>query len=145
MGFIDRFNRTTDGSKGFICPLGQICQVCVFISCILGVSLTLLQESSENPHNNGEQFDNILGAALQIVIIASANGWASNMYSMMAADFFVSSIFFIVCIIVLNFWLLNLFVAVITQSFAATREETKRSAFGAERYANSLIVVGCMF
>lgn len=55
------------------------------------------------------------------------------MYSMMAADFFVSSIFFIVCVIVLNFWLLNLFVAVITQSFGATREETKRSAFGAER------------
>jgi uncharacterized membrane protein len=104
-----------------------------------------VQESSQNPHQNSEQFDNILGAALQIIIVASANGWASNMYSMMAADFFISSIFFIACIIVLNFWLLNLFVAVITQSFGATREETKRSAFGAEGYVIDLTLMNCLF
>jgi uncharacterized membrane protein len=78
------------------------------------------------------QFDNILGAALQIIIIASANGWSTNMYAMMSSEFFISSAFFIICLIVLNFWLLNLFVAVITQSFGASRAETKRSAFGAE-------------
>ncbi|KAG8827931.1 calcium channel protein [Serendipita sp. 401] len=101
--------------KGFICPLGQICR-----------------EKNQNPSSNAEQFDNIFGAALQIIIIASANGWSGNMYSMMSTDFFISCIFFILCLIVLNFWLLNLFVAVITQSFGATRAETKRSAFGAE-------------
>jgi hypothetical protein len=73
-----------------------------------------------------------LTAALQIIIVASANGWSSVMYAMMSSEYFISCIFFILCIIVLNFWLLNLFVAVITQSFGATREETKRSAFGAE-------------
>jgi hypothetical protein len=35
------------------------------------------------------------------------------MYAMMDADFFASCIFFIICVIVLNFWLINLFVAVI--------------------------------
>ena len=53
------------------------------------------------------------------------------MYSMMDAEFFVSCFFFIVCIIVLNFWLINLFVAVITNTFSAIRADTKKSAFGA--------------
>jgi len=53
------------------------------------------------------------------------------MYSMIDSEFFFSCIFFIVAIIVLNFWLINLFVAVITNSFAAIRSETKKSAFGA--------------
>ena len=56
------------------------------------------------------------------------------MYSMMDAEFFVSCFFFIVCIIVLNFWLINLFVAVITNTFSAIRKDTKKSAFGAAPY-----------
>lgn len=56
------------------------------------------------------------------------------MYAMVDAEFFVSSVFFIVCIIVLNFWLINLFVAVITNTFSAIRSDTKKSAFGAAPY-----------
>jgi hypothetical protein len=50
---------------------------------------------------------------------------------MIDAEYFVSCLFFITAIIVLNFWLINLFVAVITNTFAAIRSETKKSAFGA--------------
>ena len=53
------------------------------------------------------------------------------MYQMIDAEFFISCFFFIVAIIVLNFWLINLFVAVITNTFAAIRSETKKSAFAA--------------
>lgn len=53
------------------------------------------------------------------------------MYSMIDAEFFVSCFYFIVCIIVLNFWLLNLLVAVITNTFSAIRSDTQKSAFGA--------------
>ena len=56
------------------------------------------------------------------------------MYQMMDAEFFVSCFFYIVCIIVLNFWLINLFVAVITNTFSAIRSDTKKSAFGAAPY-----------
>ncbi|TBU26428.1 Ion transport protein-domain-containing protein [Dichomitus squalens] len=100
--------------KGYICPLGQICM-----------------ENNDNPEANMESFDVIYYAALQVVIVSSANGWSGMMYQMMDAEFFVSCFFYIVCIIVLNFWLINLFVAVITNTFSAIRSDTKKSAFGA--------------
>ncbi|KAA1473328.1 hypothetical protein DENSPDRAFT_779605 [Dentipellis sp. KUC8613] len=100
-------------SKGYICPLGQVCK------------------EEDNPESGIESFDTIYFAALQVVIVASANGWSPLMYSMIDAEFFVSCFFFIICIVVLNFWLINLFVAVITNTFSAIREETHKSAFGA--------------
>ncbi|KAJ7583970.1 Ion transport protein-domain-containing protein [Mycena floridula] len=101
-------------SKGYICPLGQTCK-----------------EDANNPNDNVESFDTIYYAALQVVIVASANGWSPLMYSMIDSEFFVSCFFFILCVIVLNFWLINLFVAVITNTFSAIRKETSKSAFGA--------------
>ncbi len=62
--------------------------------------------------------------------------WSGLMYQMMDAEFFVSCFFYIVCIIVLNFWLINLFVAVITNTFSAIRSDTKKSAFGAAPYVH---------
>lgn len=53
------------------------------------------------------------------------------MYNMIDAEFFVSCMFFIICILVLNIWLMNLFVAVITNTFQAIRSQTQKSAFGA--------------
>lgn len=102
-----------------------------------------------NPESNIESFDTIYYSALQVFIVASSNGvrptffsfeihpdnpvvqWSPIMYNMMDAEFFVSCLFFITCIVVLNFWLINLFVAVITNTFSAIRLGTKKSAFGA--------------
>jgi hypothetical protein len=51
------------------------------------------------------------------------------MYAMIDAEYMVSSLFFIVCLVLLNFWLMNIFVAVIVDTFGNIREETKQSAF----------------
>lgn len=51
------------------------------------------------------------------------------MYNMMDADFFVSCLYFIVCLIVLNYWLINMFVAVITNTFGSIMDNTQHSAF----------------
>ncbi|KAI0698022.1 Ion transport protein-domain-containing protein [Cytidiella melzeri] len=120
-GFINRFNETTNSTKGFVCPLGQICR-----------------EGSSNPFENVESFDTIYYSALQVFIVSSANGWSPLMYSMMDAEFFISCFFFIVCVIVLNFWLINLFVAVITNTFSAIRKDTHKSAFGAAPIAPTI-------
>ncbi|KAH9058095.1 hypothetical protein EDB87DRAFT_1628217 [Lactarius vividus] len=50
------------------------------------------------------------------------------MYSMVDAEFFISCFFFIICIM-LNFWLINLFIVVITNMLSAIREETQKSTF----------------
>ncbi|KAG8926488.1 calcium channel protein, partial [Tulasnella sp. 417] len=124
-GHIDSFSMEATGyytfqgemtlaPKGFICPLGQVCQ-----------------EQDSNPHNGIQSFDNILLGALQVVTIAGAKQWSPSMYRMMDSDFRTASIFFIVCIIILNFWLVNLFVAVIISAFRYIRVQAKKSGFGA--------------
>jgi hypothetical protein len=55
-GYLSLSNQTISDGKGYICPLGQICK------------------ERENPLNNIESFDTIYFAALQVIIIASANG-----------------------------------------------------------------------
>ncbi|KAF8509855.1 Ion transport protein-domain-containing protein [Hysterangium stoloniferum] len=122
-GYIPNNNNSSgDFGKGFVCPLGQVCQ-----------------EQSSNPSDNLESYDNVFLATLQVIVIASANAWSSNMYSMIDAEFFVSCIFFIVCIVVLNFWLINLFVAVITNTFQAIRSQTRKSAFGATQSDKAIV------
>lgn len=141
-------------AKGYTCPLGQVCQVCCltfFLNCY--DLINLLEQEGSNPNGGVESFDNIYYAALQVVVVTSANTvcflllllslviqfdiglissqWSSIMYSIIDAEFFVSCFFFIICILVLNFWLINLFVAVITHTFSAIRDDTQKSAFGA--------------
>jgi hypothetical protein len=53
------------------------------------------------------------------------------MYRAMDSDYFSSSLFFLVALVVLNFWLINLLVAVVVNTFKDIRAETRRSAFGA--------------
>ncbi|KAI0321538.1 Ion transport protein-domain-containing protein [Amylostereum chailletii] len=108
--YIDRNGRPGGAPKGYICPLGQ---------------------EADNPESGLESFDTIYLSVLQVFITSSANGWSPLMYSMIDAEYFVSCFFFIVCLVVINFWLLNLFVAVITNTFSAIRGETHKSAFGA--------------
>lgn len=53
------------------------------------------------------------------------------MYTVIDSEYFLCCFFFITCIVVLNFWLINLFVAVITNTFFAIREVSHKSAFSA--------------
>ncbi|KAH8919447.1 hypothetical protein BT69DRAFT_1246450 [Atractiella rhizophila] len=108
-------NVPVEGGKGFICPLGQLCI------------------EATNPNNGTQSFDHIFAASLQVIVISSANTWTTLMFSMMDADFFASSLFFIICVIILNFWLVQLFIAVITNTFATITEETKQSAFASHQ------------
>ncbi|KZW03268.1 hypothetical protein EXIGLDRAFT_664412 [Exidia glandulosa HHB12029] len=121
-GYISREGIPIDSHrKGYTCPLGQVCR-----------------ERGSDPHVNLEAFDDIVLAALQVMIIAGANGWSPVMFAAIDGEYFISSLFFIVCLVILNFWLINLFVAVITNTFAAIRAQTKKSAFGADIHSGLL-------
>ncbi|KAK4687032.1 voltage-dependent calcium channel, partial [Tremellales sp. Uapishka_1] len=108
-------------AKGYVCPMGQTCQTQAF-----------------TPDDNSQSFDNIFSALINVIVIASVNTWSPLMYSAMDSDFYSSSLYFIVAVIVLNFWLINLLVAVVVNTFKDIRADTKRSAFGADE---SLIAV----
>lgn len=108
----DHFGDAVGSVKGFTCPPPQICAI-----------------ADENLAT-GQTFDNVLGSALQVFIISSANGWSPNMFDMMDSDYFAASLFFIIGLVVLNFWLSQLGIAIIISSFHDVRAETRRSAFG---------------
>ena len=93
----------------------------------------MCQEQSSNPQENAQSFDNIATSLLEVVILISSNNWSNTMYDMIDADYYASCIYFIVGIIILNFWLANLFVAVIANSFATLTARTQRSAFADQK------------
>ncbi|CAJ0758344.1 19752_t:CDS:10, partial [Entrophospora sp. SA101] len=97
--------------KGFICPLGQICM------------------ETSNPYNKMISFDNFGVSMILVFVISSIQNWSYLMYSTMDSEYGISCLYFIVAVIILNFWLVNLFVAVITKMFAKIRDDTSHSAF----------------
>lgn len=74
-------------------------------------------------------FDNIIASLLQVVIITGGNGWADILYQIADAESFAASLYFIAVVILLNYWLANIFVAIIVEMFSSIREESKHSAF----------------
>ncbi|RUS24573.1 hypothetical protein BC938DRAFT_473379 [Jimgerdemannia flammicorona] len=61
------------------------------------------------------------------------------MYDIMDAEYSFTCIYFIVIVVVMNFWLINLFIAVITEMFAKIREDSEGSAFTTAREKGSRI------
>lgn len=151
VGFKTLSGENASATKGYICPLGQICQVYRFLLSPTHSS-DLFPAGVCEPEGEyskfrcdmvcsptgcyychckrGEEYLTIRYCAYTHVRIVD-DQWTPLMYAMIDSEFFVSCFFFIICVVVLNFWLINLFVAVITNTFAAIRSETKKSAFGA--------------
>lgn len=102
------------GGKGFLCPKGSY--------CIEG----------ENPYQDTKSFDNILQSLELVFVVMSSNTWSDLLYTVADTDYLVSSLFFIVGILILSLWLISLLIAVITSSFQIIREESKTSAFTGE-------------
>ncbi|CAI2169741.1 19144_t:CDS:10 [Funneliformis geosporum] len=99
------------GGKGFICPIGQICM------------------EVGNPYGGLASFDNVFFSMILVFVISTIQNWTELMYNVMDSEFDFVSVFFIMTVIILNFWLINLFVAVITKMFAKIREDSSHSAF----------------
>jgi hypothetical protein len=111
--FIDEFNQSSKIAKGFACPVNS--------KCIIG----------ENPYNGRVSFDNVLQSMQSVFVIMSANTFTDLMYYTMDSDSMAASLFYITAIFVLVVWLVNLFVAVIINSYQMEDEtrEPKTSWF----------------
>lgn len=102
--------------KGYLCPPGSMCI-----------------EGKDNPFNNTMSFDDILHSIELVFVIMSSNTFSDIMYYTTDSDFLPAALFFASGILILSLWLVNLLVAVITHSFQVIREESKRSAFAAQK------------
>lgn len=110
---LDRPGGPNEG-KGFLCPVGSLCV------------------EGENPFNDTQSFDDILQSLELVFVIMSSNTWSKLLYTMADTDYLISSLFFIVGIVILSLWLISLLIAVITSSFQIIREESRTSAFTGE-------------
>ncbi|ORX87533.1 hypothetical protein K493DRAFT_341473 [Basidiobolus meristosporus CBS 931.73] len=104
-------------SKGYICPHGQICT------------------TMENPEHGLVSFDNIFYATLNVFVVIATEGWTDIMYYAMDAEYgMVTAVYFCGLIFIVTFFIIQLFIASIVDTFAKIRANSKcRSAFTSNR------------
>ncbi|KAF9088892.1 calcium channel protein [Mortierella sp. AD031] len=102
-------------AKGNICALGYECR------------------DTGNNFENAISFDNIFSAMVPVYVLMTGQTWTDLMYHIMDAEYAWSSVYFVLVVLVMNFWILNLFVAVINEMFAKIRDDSENnSAFSSE-------------
>ncbi|KAJ9059050.1 hypothetical protein DSO57_1006528 [Entomophthora muscae] len=110
------FYKNDRATTGYTCPVGQVCR------------------EDENPNGGLTSFDNIKESFIYVFVIGSGQSWYTILYQLAGSTTRASSLYFVIVILTLNFWLLNMFVAVITEVFANLRS-SQASAFAS---SNSL-------
>jgi voltage-dependent calcium channel len=106
----------TSSAKGYLCPQNSLCV-----------------ESGNGPYNGTVSFDNIAQSLELVFVIISSNTFSDLLYYLTDTDYLAAALYFAAGIVVLSLWLVNLLVAVITSSFQIIREESKQSAFTADK------------
>ncbi|KAK9388500.1 Ion transport protein-domain-containing protein [Lipomyces mesembrius] len=121
-GYLDPVNKThlpwvrangepgTGAAKGFICPAYSLCV-----------------ELDENVYNNTVSFDNILQSLEMVFVVMGMNGFSDLMNYTADSDHLIAALCKSrVVVVILAWWMFNLFIAVISTSFAVTREMKER-------------------
>ncbi|KAI9296539.1 hypothetical protein K502DRAFT_302307 [Neoconidiobolus thromboides FSU 785] len=88
---------------GYTCPVGQICA------------------EMKDADNRQTGFHTMFRSFIYVFIIGTGQSWSDIMYSVFYGTSSGASVYFISLIIAINFWLLNMFVAVISQVFGSIR------------------------
>ncbi|KAG0294302.1 calcium channel protein, partial [Dissophora globulifera] len=109
---------TVDGTHSPTSPKGHICSQ-AYICMDTGVNF-----------DGVISFDVIYSAMVPVYVLMTGQTWTDMMYKIMDAEYSWSAIYFVLVVLVMNFWILNLFVAVINEMFAKIRDDSaNNSAF----------------
>lgn len=84
-------------------------------------------------------FDNFFWSALQCFLVVTGEGWNGIMYYVMAETSPIASLYFVMIIVVGNFWMLNLILAVIL----AVAAEHMADAFRMQEFRRVVAKVRC--
>ncbi|KAF9913297.1 calcium channel protein [Linnemannia zychae] len=113
-------NYSSTTAKGNICAKGFECM-----------------DTGKN-FENAISFDNIFSAMVPVYVLMTGQTWTDLMYHIMDAEYAWSAIYFVLVVLVMNFWILNLFVAVINEMFAKIRDDSSNnSAFSSSESSDS--------
>lgn len=104
MPYLEVTGLSSSQTKGFSCP--------VYSQCIL----------KDNPYGNTVSFDSIFHSMELVFVILSANTFTDLMYYTMDSESLAASLFYVVTILFLTIWLLNLIIAVVINSYRAHLE-----------------------
>jgi hypothetical protein len=83
---------------------------------------------------------------IQVYILMTGQGWTDMMHKIMNSEHGWSSIYFVLVILIMNFWILNLFVAVIIESEAMSdksgdgNNKKKNTRESTEEYVPSVVL-----
>ncbi|KAG0368488.1 calcium channel protein, partial [Mortierella sp. AD032] len=111
---------STTTAKGNICAMG--------FECV---------DTGKN-FENAISFDNIFSAMVPVYVLMTGQTWTDLMYHIMDAEYAWSAVYFVLVVLVMNFWILNLFVAVINEMFAKIRDDSaNNSAFSSSEKSDS--------
>ncbi|GJJ69887.1 voltage-dependent calcium channel [Entomortierella parvispora] len=107
-----------DGEPSPTSPKGRICSH-GYVCLDTGVNL-----------DGAISFDVIYSAMVPVYVLMTGQTWTDLMYYIMDAEYSWSSLYFVLVVMVMNFWILNLFIAVINEMFAKIRDDSaQNSAF----------------
>ncbi|KAG0229344.1 calcium channel protein [Actinomortierella wolfii] len=100
----------------------------------------LVNDVGEN-YEEAVSFDAMYSALIPVYVLMTGQTWTDLMYVVMDAEYPWSSIYFVVVVLIMNFWILNLFIAVINEMFAKIRDDShNNSAFTTSEIKNSNIL-----
>ncbi|RCI02224.1 calcium channel protein, partial [Rhizopus stolonifer] len=109
------------GADGHYCHFGQIC----------------VQDSINQPEHGYMSFDNIFYAMLNMFTIISTENWTDLLYiTQNSISTIGAAAFYSVCIYLMTFILVPMFIAVITTSFSRSRGDMRQSAFSSREKAS---------
>ncbi|KAK3818698.1 MAG: Ion transport protein-domain-containing protein [Benniella sp.] len=100
-------NLSSTAPKGYTCPENYVCK-----------------DTGRN-YGSDLSFDNIVSSMIQVYILMTGQTWTDMMYKVMNSEHAWSSLYFVLVILIMNFWILNLFVAVIIDAEAMSEDREK--------------------
>ncbi|KAG0223145.1 calcium channel protein [Mortierella sp. GBA43] len=93
--------------------------------CVLATNYTM--DTGVN-FDTAISFDNIYSAMVPVYVLMTGQTWTDMMYKIMDAEYSWSSVYFVLVVLIMNFWILNLFVAVINEMFAKIRDDSSNNS-----------------
>eukprot|EP00656_Telonema_subtile_P003728 TRINITY_DN11687_c0_g2_i8.p1 TRINITY_DN11687_c0_g2~~TRINITY_DN11687_c0_g2_i8.p1 ORF type:complete len:2048 (+),score=517.82 TRINITY_DN11687_c0_g2_i8:88-6231(+) len=112
---------------GFTCPRGFYCHV--------------IDSSSQLANDGWTRFDNLGISSFTLFEMMTLEGWTPIMYAVQNADSTAASWYFVMIILLFAFIMVNLYIAVIVQTFAKIRRQRDEEAAEEREHAEELAAV----